>query len=218
MTSVAYGEAYKKDADVTTKKYEKKFLVLTGRVARVGRSSGGEPLLQLEGAKGEALGVQCFTRDRTPWKSALPGQTVKVQGIGPQVAGAASLDQCDVLDVSGGPPPALQADELAAEYSKGVAATKKKYEGKPLILEGEVARVEAEEFSPFLVVLKTKPGPAAFLRFETEGAEGKRASAFKAGLKIRAVGTFSTEGLKSGASVGLAAQPGLDLFILDPAP
>ena len=213
LTSVKYGQEYKEDADVTTKKYEKKFLILTGRVTKVGRSPGGEPLLELEGAKDAFLGVQCSTRDKKPWLSALPGQTVKVQGVGPQVAGAASLDQCDVLQVSASPPPTFEADALAKEYGMGGAkAAMKKYGGKPLIVEGEVASVEAKEDEPVLVLLKAAPGPRPYLRFATDSAEGKRAAGLKAGQKVKGVGTFSTDALPQ-ASVGIS-----DVLLIEPAP
>jgi hypothetical protein len=216
LTSVAYGEEYKKDPGVTIEKYKNKFLHLTGRVLWVGRSSTGEPLVRLEGAKGDELGVACFTRDRTPWLSALPGQTVKMQGKGPQVEGAGLFD-CDALEVSGDPPPTMQADQLAAIYSKGAKAADEKYRGKPLIIEGEVQRVEpTEEFSPVIVVLKTKPGPKAYLRFETDSPASKRAAAFKPGQKVKVVGTYYSD--NKNVIVGISYLPGLDLLILEPTP
>src|SRR5205823_3980292 len=128
---------------------------LTGVITSIALSPERDPMLWLEGGKGEPRGVQCMTRAREPWKQVLPGQTVKLRGKGPEFSLGAALIECDILDVTGDPPPMLTPDPLAAEHAKGPEATEKKYDKKQLVVEGEIAKIDINDLGLPKITLKT---------------------------------------------------------------
>jgi hypothetical protein len=103
--------------------------------------------------------VTCNTAQPRPWDRATPGQTARVRGrcLNPAFEGA--LHECQIVDVTGPPAPAVSADEVAKAHAADAEAAKKKWADKFLILTGQVAGLEEDESARY-VVLKTAGGPA----------------------------------------------------------
>jgi hypothetical protein len=201
LSSKAYGDEYDDDSGETLKKYASKFVEVEGKVTKLSRNKKGEQVLSLEGGKGMfSLGVECVLRPGyKAWLVALPGQTAKVRGVGPAedaTVGTATLLKCDVLgEGTGDGPPTREASELSDLYSKASGPTKVLFEGKPLIIEGEVRSVGSknDKDKRSIVVLKlAKPGPPVYLLFNEDSADNERARKLQPGQKVRGLGTFST--------------------------
>jgi hypothetical protein len=209
LSSKAYVKEYEDDDAATLEKYAGKFVELEGKVTKLSRNKAGEQVLNLEGGKGEfPPGVDCILRPGyKAWLVVLPGQTVKVRGVGPpQDATSPSLLKCDVLgEGTGDEPPTFGANELAETYGSASGLTEQRFKGKPLIIEGEVARPvgtkRGNEDKRTIVLLKRAKGPPVYLLFNEEGADNARARKLQPGQKVKGVGTFS---------VGLLEEKGED--------
>ena len=145
LSSVEFSKEVKENEKSATEKYKGKVIELTGKVVGVGRNISKDAYLRLEGTKGEMLGVMVFTQEKTPWNKATPGQTVTVKGKFPEFAISASLAECQIMKVEGDRAALLTPDQLAKEYEEDKEATKKKYDEKFLILQGEIADKESNE-------------------------------------------------------------------------
>jgi hypothetical protein len=189
LTSKDFAEEFKKDKTAAHAKYKGKIVEVTGKVESVGRNASDEPILTLEGPPKSFDWTQCLTRDRYPWKTAAPGQTVTVKGKGHDFFPGAILLDCEIVEVKGDKPPALTADELAKEYAADPKAAAKKYEEKWIALSGEVEKVNAND----TVDLKTQAkGPRVRANFGA--AEAKQLKGVKPGQKIQVLGNFGLQG------------------------
>jgi hypothetical protein len=123
-------------------------------------------------------GLTCSFSDPSPWKKAAPGQTVKVRGK----ADPFGLQGCDIVEVTGDPPPSFTADTLLSE--PGVET---KFYGKYVALTGEIAAVNIEKKGSPEITLKTKqPEPEVVCSLSI--ASDDRKKELKVGQKVKVYG------------------------------
>jgi hypothetical protein len=193
LTAKALAEEFKNDNANAIVKYRGKVVEVTGFIKNAGLDKSDAPFLYLDGVPGALGGVPCVTTDKTPWKKAMPGQTVTVRGTVPEFATLARLADCEIKDIKGMAPVTMTATKFAVEYRANPAATDKKNERKWVIILGEVASVAAidvgEEAKAALVTFKTdgKP-PTVVARFL--GNDNKMTAGLEAGTKIKVLGSY----------------------------
>lgn len=193
LTAKALVEEFLNDNDGAKARYKEKVLEITGVVKAVGIDKSNAPYFDLEGLPRAFGTVHCVTTDKTPWKTAMPGQTVTLRGRVPAFATLARLADCQVESVKGAPPATITASKLAVEYRTNPMATNKKYEGKWLIVLGEVTAVSTldvgEEAKGTLLTLKTDDkGPKVVSRFI--GNDDKMTAGTEAGAKMKILGSY----------------------------
>ena len=135
-------------------KFRGKVIELSGTVEDVGRSAGGEAFVELK-TSGGLLGVMCFTADERPWASFARGQTVRLKGLWSEPLMAPRLLYCVVVEPGEYAAIRITATDLAKEYAADPDATVKKYEKKHVVVTGEVASKDVNEFKAVALVLKT---------------------------------------------------------------
>jgi tRNA_anti-like len=119
-------------------KYQGKTIDLSGVVKSVGDDGTDQNgLVEIVTGSG-SLGLPCYTVDREPFARLAPGQTVKLQGVWPKTASEPRLRDCVIVETGPSPAIALTALQLATEYAADPEAVKTKYDGKSLILGGDV--------------------------------------------------------------------------------
>lgn len=190
LHSTKFSKELKDDEKGATNKYKDKVIELTGKVIGVGRNISKDAFLRLEGAEGEMLGVMAFTQEKTPWNKVTPGQIVTVKGKFPEFVVTTSLIECQIVKVEGERAPLLTPDELAKEFEKDSEATKKKYDEKFLILQGEIAAKAANDAGAVSLTLKTTQSEVkvkcSFTAFEKE-----ETSALQVGQTVTVLGQFT---------------------------
>jgi hypothetical protein len=154
LTAKEFAEEFKKDR-ATRKKYENKIVELSGVIEKLDLSGEDDPAptISLESG-GKFSKVLCITVERMPWAKASPGQTVRVRGLCKQAI-IPGLVECEILEVSGPPPPSLTAEQLFKECTADLKAAEKKYETKFLRITGEILNITESEFGVPKVVFKT---------------------------------------------------------------
>jgi hypothetical protein len=192
LTSKDFATQYEKDSEAAGKKYKGKVIELTGVVWRVGYLAESD-YLGLAGSGSRGNDVSCLTRERVPWRKALPGQTVTIRGTGiePPFTGAPTvLFKCDIVAVSGEPPPVLTADQLSEKFAANPEETLRTVEGKPVVVTGVVEKV-GDNPSGFRVTLKTKAkGPAVVCIFDFHQDENIPPE-LKPGRPLKCVGHYN---------------------------
>jgi hypothetical protein len=210
MKSEEFGAEFKGAGAIDArKKYANKVVELTGTLNKIGLSPDRLPILYLQNAAGENLGVTCTTTSKEPWKKALPGQTVTVKGKESKLGTGAGLEECEIVEVKGDAK-TMTANELQEEHAKDLDASIKKYDNKMLVVEGEVARIDVKDNYPEITLKTAKETPRIYLNF-TE-ADRKRAKEFKVGQKVKAMGEYTKLNADKD-SIGL-----FNTIIIDPAP
>jgi hypothetical protein len=193
VTAKAIAEEFKSDNPGAIAKYKDKIIEVTGLIKNAGIDKSDAPFLLLDGFPGAFGGVHCVTQDKTPWKKAMPGQVVTLRGKVPEFATLARLTECEIGDVKGPQLPVVTATKLSQEYRLNPAGTDKKYEGKWIILLGEVASVAAidvgEDAMAALVTFKTD-GKAPNIGARFFGNDNKMTTGLEAGAKLKVLGTF----------------------------
>ncbi|WP_010586694.1 OB-fold protein [Schlesneria paludicola] len=115
---------------------------------------------------GSEFGVECEMKTSRPWKYLAPGQSIRVQGIGqpkdeayqpelltPQL----TLQQAELVESLplNRPVPSVTADDLVRQFRKNPQETKTKYNGRSLIIQGNIESVGKpliEASQPFLML------------------------------------------------------------------
>jgi hypothetical protein len=141
LTAKAFYDEVTGGISAAAKKYGGKVVELTGKVALIGRNpvDPKEPPSVTLG-DGHYV-VICTTADKRPWDKCVPGQTVKVRGTvnGSLLLAAVGMQDCQVTVVSGDPALPVTAEDLVNEIAADEKAARKKYDGKVVLLSGELA-------------------------------------------------------------------------------
>ena len=178
VTAKAWAEERKKDSEAFETKYKGRTIEVTGLVLEpVSSISGGvDPrAFWVEGIPGDPdTKFKCITDSADPWwNKVLPGQTVKAQGK----CQVMNLFPAKILEATGPKPPMLTVDELVKD-PKGV---RQKYLDKPVIVTGEIAKVEST-IEEDHITLKTSEKAPSVVCFAPKSA---RHSQLKSGEKVR---------------------------------
>jgi hypothetical protein len=197
LTAKAMAEEFKNDNAAALVRYRDKVIEVTGVIKNAGIDKSDAPFLSLEGLPGAFGSVHCVTVDKAPWKTAMPGQTVTLVGKVPGFATLARLAECQIGTVKGPQPMTTTAGKLATEYRTSPTATNKKYEGKWLILLGEMSSVSnldvGEEAKAALMTFKTDgKAPTVVARFL--GNDDKMTAGTEAGTKVKVLGSYGPAG------------------------
>jgi hypothetical protein len=191
LTSRELADEFLKDFAAAMAKYKGKVVEVSGLVTHCYFNAAGEPILALQGGdpKNVLSIVICVTADPRPWNKVTPGQTAKIKGAwSDRSVGSPNLTKCEIEEVSGPPAPTLTADELAAEYTKDTSAANTKYDGKWLILTGELDKLESERGGPVLVFKTKEKEPRVSVDFQA--AAEKTLKGLQPGQKIKALGKY----------------------------
>jgi putative nucleic acid binding protein len=189
LTSVAFGEEYRKNKKDAEAKYNGKIIELSGTIAGIGRNVSKEAHITLDGAKGELLGVMCHTTDPEPWLKYARGQKVRIRGRGPDFSFGAALIECEVMEAGPNPASVLTADQFAREYGADPEAAGKKYEKQHIILTGEIINKTVNDVGAISLELKGDGKTrvkCAFTAFERDMAEP-----LMVGDKIKVLGEYT---------------------------
>jgi hypothetical protein len=174
--SLTAGEVLKdwqEGQNVFLRKYYGKVLEVNGTVTGVGWRSYMGPFIALKSDDATKQSVMCVIADPEPWAKVLPGQQTKVKGKCYEPFMGPTLLYATVLEANKYPGIALTAQQLADEYANDKEATGKKYDGKWLVLSGEVVERQSGEFGVVNVFLKTAEKVRVQCRFN--GTEDKLA-------------------------------------------
>ncbi len=169
-------------------KFKGKVIELSGTVEDVSRNISGEAFVQLK-VSGELLGVMCFTTDEQPWATAARGQKVRIKGLWAEVVFAPRLLSCVFVETGEYAAVRISAADLANEYAADPEATVKRYDKKHLVVTGEVASLDANEFKAVRLVLKTGNKVAVNCGFTAFDKD--LSGAYEVGQTVRVFGEFS---------------------------
>ncbi len=145
-------EEYHRRADDPA--FDGKVIELSGTVDDASRNAGGEAFVSLN-VEGQLLGVMCFTADAQPWASFARGQKVRLKGRWAESVLAPRLLYCVFIETGKYAAVRIPATDLAKEYAADPEATVKKYDKKHMVITGEVASKNVNEFKAVGLVLKT---------------------------------------------------------------
>jgi hypothetical protein len=214
LSSKAFIEEFRKNPDALKGKYRNKWIELTGVVKSFGRDLLGKDSIVLEGAGNTDLGVGCCTKEKAPWKKAVPGQTAKVCGkLMEESFLRPELEECRIAEVTGPGPVAVSLETFSGEFGANEKEADKKYRDKYVQLTGEIAAVRLEtgvarEFARDSVTLKT-PGNSRPVECTFESFQSKTTGNLQAGQKVSLLGKCAG----GGATVRIT-----NCILLDPAP
>lgn len=179
---------FKKDPNTMAQKY-KGLIELSGTVQTIARvHSDGNYSIVLEG--GEDSGVECYVKDEKPWKSALPGQKVKIRGKWAGYTFVERLHECKIVESTGMGPPTLKAAELSKAWASDKEGTDNKYKKKKLILEGEITTAERKESSFDTKFTFKTPEGGARIAVWTGNSEGHHLKDLKAGAQVKMLAEY----------------------------
>jgi hypothetical protein len=153
MTAEQWTDEFKKDKKAAADKYKDAVIELSGTAFDSGASdpqSAGSTLV-LNGA--DLRFVRCMMVEAEPWAKVAKGSTVKIKGKA-SGADAEALYGCAFVEVGQNPAIVVKAEDLAREFAANKDEAAKKYDGKPLIVDGEVVSSGPEERKFERVVLK----------------------------------------------------------------
>jgi hypothetical protein len=156
VSADAFYEAYNKSKN-GQQKYDNKVGDVSGVVYAFGRVDASMSNVLLKVA-GSPQSVECHLNDASPWNKLCPGQKARFRG---KALGGYLLD---AVLVETGPSPAIRvsARQLAKEYAADAQAADKKYRGKYLLVEGEVADKQLDK-TEFTTVYLTGEGKTRIL-------------------------------------------------------
>jgi hypothetical protein len=143
---------FKKDKEAALKKYRGKTVEVEGVV---GMTLGlDEGIICLEADKADVFGFRCFVADKEPWAIVTPGQKLKVKGIWPEAADAPAIRLCVITEAGPNPVVVISAEQLAKDYLADPDGARKKYSDKYMILNGVIAKKEANDLGAVTLTLK----------------------------------------------------------------
>jgi hypothetical protein len=169
-------------------KFDGKVIELSGTVEGVGRNAGGEAFVQLK-VPSQMFGVMCFTTDEQPWAKVARGQKVRIKGLGGAVILAPRLLACAIVEPGEYAAVRISAADLAKEYAADPDATIKKYDKKHMVVTGEVAAKDVNEFKAVGLTLKTGNKVAVKCGFTAFDRDVSRA--YAVGQTVSVFGEFS---------------------------
>jgi hypothetical protein len=195
-------QEYLADKNAASRKYSGKLLEITGAVQKSFISALDVPVVVLHETdpKKPLATVMCFfsaqDEDRTLPLSKT--QSVKIRGVlEDSTAPLLRVGQCQLVEAKENPALALTAAQLAKEFAADQGGAAKKYDKKPLVVEGVVAEAGKDQDSFKLFLAGSNEGAATPLRVRvyvaTWGSEvvGKRLAQLKPGQAIRVRGLGS---------------------------
>jgi hypothetical protein len=192
---------FEKDKQAARAKYEGKVLQLTGPVGQVGRGGDDTDFLVLN-KEPYSTGAMCFTKEKEPWKTALPGQSVTIIGTA-DLSLVPALVNSVIVEKTGSAPVTLTADELAKEYAADPQTATKKYRKlAAIILKGEIARIEKNEFGSVTVIFRTEAKSPIVHAYFTNQFYRNYVADLKLGQKISVVGEITLTKGRVGTSNG----------------
>jgi hypothetical protein len=176
-------------------KYQGKTIDLTGVVKSVGDDGTDQNgLVEIVTGAG-SLGLPCYTVDKEPFARLAPGQTVKLQGVWPKSAGEPTLRNCVIVEAGPSPAIALTALQLATDYAADPEGVKTKYDGKSLILSGEVLRRDPTDSGNCTIVLKGTD--KAHLEMSFGAIHAGKTAKIKEGQPIKLLANFDKSACSS---------------------
>lgn len=188
LTAEAFAAEIRKSSDAAAKKFEPVWIELSGVVRAVG-SRDKEPYVTLD-TGAELFGIVCvLAQEKEPWAKISKGQKVKVRGRWTDEAVSPGLDECTLIEFGTNPAQQIAAEALADEFAKNKAATRTKYQDKPLIVTGVIVDAKPNELGAIRVFLKGVGETRVDCGFNT--ADAAEAKALLAGQSVRVVGEFS---------------------------
>jgi hypothetical protein len=145
LTAKELGEEFKKDESATWKKYDGKVVELSGTCDGCGRPTPDKAYVSIK-----ELGPEfpIVSVDKEPWKKYAREQQLtircKVRGEG------RGLWNGEVIDAGPNPSISVTAEEVAKEATENWEAAFKKYEVKPIVLQGKVVGKHPD--SPWYII------------------------------------------------------------------
>jgi tRNA_anti-like len=189
----------KADPDGANKKYGDQPLIIDGVIEDSNYQGGdGSPRIVLQGPD-NSLAICFFTKTTHQAIGKLTnGQKVKIGGkCGPMRINYASMYACELVEAGPDPAISISAEQLAAEFAKDQEATKKKYAGKPVIVEGVIAKISHKpgtgERRIFLRGTNEKADNPIRILAEFHVDHEKALSILKVGQKVKVKGEFIGE-------------------------
>jgi len=187
LTAEDFFKQFKENAMRAAEKFNGKVIEVMGEISDVGRDVvSKKPTLTLKTGD-QIFGVVCVMAEPNPWNKAVPGQKVKIKGRSEEFA--SRLDSCVFVETGKYQGISLTASELGKEYEANPKATTEKYDGKHLILSGEVDKKEVNEAGAAKFTLKTTGKVKVNVSFT--GFEEEASKAIKPGQKIKVIGKYS---------------------------
>jgi hypothetical protein len=173
-----------------SEKYTGKTIQLSGTVDYVGRTLSGQSYISLALAAEDAFsGVDCSTIDKEPWAEVAKGQTVTLKGVYSEIG----MVRCVIVKKGPATAITLSAEQLAAEFGTDPEKVNKKYDGKTLILTGEVVPKKDNKGGTASVYLKGTdkvPVECVFTAYDKD-----MTAKLKEGQQVKLCGHFwSSEG------------------------
>jgi hypothetical protein len=186
LSALDYLKEWEQDRPAAKKKYDDKTLELIGVVARVNEDRNRRGTVELN-ADIRLTPVSCSMVEEQPWATMSPGQSVTIRGKATFTFATPHLLDCVV--VQAGPNPAIMVhpQDLAKEYANDPDATKKKYGGKYLIIEGEIVdKKHNSDLGELHAFLKGYDKVRVDCRMN--GFDQKLVDSIKVGHKVKVVG------------------------------
>jgi len=165
MTIQEYGDEFEKGFEKknieTDAKYSYKTVEVTGQLLRYDSTKDG--MVAVIGTPNvDSYSCMCELKDPTPWKTTLPGQTVKVLGKVKSAYRVLYMKDGAILSSTGDGPATRSAIEVAKEYKTDQESFIKKYAGDAhLILTGDIDTVIVHEDRDSVEVTVTKKSDGA---------------------------------------------------------
>ena len=162
------------------------------------RQSGS--YLEIGKPDAEKFEVACFFSESEPWNTALPGQTVCIRGKVSGVYPALQVKDCQILSVTGTPPPSFSTAELAKQFKENQEELKKNYNWKYMIVTGEITSVKhGPEFTEAIITPKElNPDITCYFRVNAS-TDAQRYKMMIEGQRVKVLGTY--HGNKSSISL-----------------
>ena len=194
LTAAEFEKEYKSDPKATKAKYAGKTLEVSGVIKYT------QPNYYAKGttiafAPAEPFGntVDCLTKGFLPPGTLAKGQTVRV--LGKATVLGSLLTECVVLEK--GPDTAVRttAEQIAKDYTADPEKALAKYDGKTLVVVGDVSAVKPDVGAPNIKVVELKGDGQTVIqcRFGGSDEERKFVDSCKAGDKV----TFATEMIRA---------------------
>jgi hypothetical protein len=183
---------WKNDSKAAQAKYKGKTVELQGEVRSTSEDPYGNVGYVFLTVEGETLGVRCATSDKEPWLMVGPGCKVKMKGKAAESGLSGDLYPCVIAESTPNTTQTITAQQLTKEFTADKKATKEKYDGKLLIVEGELVNKGKSEFCALLVELKGEGNTKVLCCCGAMSEDQrKRNDALKIGQKIKVCGQAS---------------------------
>jgi hypothetical protein len=191
LTAQQLFDEYQQDKAETHKKYEGKVIEVTGVVMNC-RASGDQATLNFNIKKEEDKheGAGCILQEKKAWGQHGNGQKVKVKGTwgGRGYFGAAIVDAV-VVEADPNPAVLYPSEQMARDYEANPADMSDRYDGKSVVVEGEVVKKEEQKGAFNMLFFKGTDKTQVACRFEFSDRE--QTDPVKVGQKVKVYGEYS---------------------------